>query len=242
MYTQLLKESLLEIDFNTQSVKELAAFCRELYCENKRELKKINEFERDYHLHTPIWWYTSDFCLHRMLNRALRVFEMDTILKMDFFLADVHRKQSSNYQSSFTVYRGQGLSKEEFDKLIQTKGEFISFNNFLSTSKDRYVSFQFARSALQTLDFVGLLFIITIDPKNPSTSFALFWTMLVIIKMLNKKFFSPCIRSFTLVKFNSSNILVNLTLTNDHDPKLLALTKTMREATNGATASDSKCS
>jgi hypothetical protein len=123
---------------------------------------------------------TSDLCLHHMLNRALRIFDMDTILKMGFFLADVHRQivqlhqqQSSNYQSSFIVYRGQRLSKEEFTKLIQIKGGFISFNNFLSTSKDRYVSLQFARSALQKPGFIGLLFIITIDPKNPSTPFAL---------------------------------------------------------------------
>jgi hypothetical protein len=153
MYTQLLKEAFLEIEFDGQSVKELSQFCREQYCENKKELKKLNEFEYNYNFHTPIWWYTSDICLHRMLNRALRIFEMDTILKMGFFLADLHRqivelheKQLSTYPSSLTVYRGQSLSKEEFNKLIQMKGEFISFNNFLSTSKDYSISLQFARN------------------------------------------------------------------------------------------------
>ena len=247
MYTQLLKEALLEIEFDPQSVKELATFCREQYCENEKELKKINEFEHDYHLHTPIWWYTSDFCLHRMLNRALRVFEMDTILKMGFFLADVHRQivqlhrqQSSNYQLLFTVYRGQGLLKEEFDKLIHTKGGFISFNNFLSTSKDRYVSLQFARSALQKPDFVGLLFIITIDPKNPSTSFALLDNVSYYQDVEQEVLFSM----HTVFRLGEIEQLehpsqrlwqVNLTLTDEHDPKLLALTKTMREATSGAT-------
>ena len=247
MYTQLLKESLLQIDFDVQSVKELAAFCREQYCENKKELNKINEFEHDYHLHTPIWWYTSDFCLHRMLNRALRVFEMDTILKMGFFLADVHRQivqlhhqQSSNYQSSFTVYRGQGLSKEEFDKLIHIKEGFISFNNFLSTSKDRYVSLQFARSAQQKPSFVGLLFIITIDPKNPSTSFAHLDNVSYYQDAEQEVLFSMNtvfrIGEIQQLEHPSQRLWqVNLTLTSDHDPKLLALTKTMREATKGAT-------
>ncbi|CAF1385802.1 unnamed protein product [Adineta steineri] len=247
MYTELLKEALLEIDFDEQSLKELTAFCREQYSENKRELKKINEFEHDYHLHTPIWWYTSDFCLHRMLNRALRVFEMDTILKMGFFLADVHRqivklhrKQLSNFQSSFTVYRGQGLSKEEFNKLIQTKEGFISFNNFLSTSKDRCVSLQFARSALQKPDFVGLLFIINIDPKKSSTPFALLGNVSYYQDVEQEVLFSmhTVFRIGEIQQLEHSNQhlwQVNLILTNDHDPKLLALTKSMREATTGAT-------
>ena len=247
MYTQLLKEALLEIDFNEQSVKELAVFCREQYYENKTQLKKINEFEQNYHLHTPIWWYTSDLCLHRMLNRALRVFEIDTVLKMGFFLADVHREiaqlhrtQSSNNQLSFTVYRGQALSKAEFKKLIHTKGGFISFNNFLSTSKDRSVSLQFARSALQKPDSIDLLFIITIDPKNSCTSFALLDNISYYQNAEQEVLFSMHtifrIDAIQQLEHSSQGLWqVSLTLTNDHDPKLLALTKSMREATNGTT-------
>jgi tetratricopeptide (TPR) repeat protein len=166
---------------------------------------------------------------------------------MGFFLADVHReiiqlhrKQSSNYQSSFTVYRGQGLSKEEFDKLTQTKEGFISFNNFLSTSKDRYISLQFARSALQKPDFIGLLFIITIDPKNSSTSFALLDDVSYYQDAEQEVLFSMHtvfrIDAIQQLKHPSQRLWqVNLTFTSDHDPKLLALTKSMREATNGTT-------
>ena len=45
---------------------------------------------------------------------------------------------------SFTVYRGQGLSKTDFDQLIKTKGGLMSFNNFLSTSINRKISLEFA--------------------------------------------------------------------------------------------------
>ena len=247
MYTQLLKEALLEIEFDVQSVKELAQFCREQYCENKKELKNINEFEQNYHLHTPIWWYTSNFCLHRMLNRALRIFEMDTILKMGFFLADVHRqivelheKQFSNYSSSLTVYRGQSLSKEELNKLIQTKGGFLSFNNFLSTSKNRSISLQFARNALQKLNFVGLLFVININPENSSTPFALLDNVSYYKDVEQEILFSmhTVFRIGDIQQFEHSNQCfwqVNLILTSDHDPKLMALTKSMRDATNGVT-------
>ncbi|CAF4253959.1 unnamed protein product, partial [Rotaria sordida] len=66
----------------------------------------------------------------------------------------------------FTIFRGQGLSVENFDKMKQTKGGLMSFNNFLSTSENRQVSLKFAREgASKTSDMVGILFIMTIDPN-----------------------------------------------------------------------------
>ncbi|CAF1568561.1 unnamed protein product, partial [Rotaria sordida] len=47
----------------------------------------------------------------------------------------------------------------------QTKGELMSFNNFLSTSENRQVSLTFAREgASKNSNMVGILFIMTIDP------------------------------------------------------------------------------
>jgi hypothetical protein len=66
-----------------------------------------------------------------MLNRALRLMNVDIIIKMGFFI-DHH---SAN---SFTVYRGQDMSKVDFEQMVKTKGGLISFNNFLSTSKRRF--------------------------------------------------------------------------------------------------------
>jgi hypothetical protein len=85
----------------------------------------------------------------------------------------MHAKQFSNYPLLLTVYRGQILSKEEFNKLLQTKGEFLSSKNFLSTSKVRSISLQFARHTSQKLNSIGLLFMITINPENFSTPFTL---------------------------------------------------------------------
>ncbi|CAF0989218.1 unnamed protein product [Adineta steineri] len=72
MYTQILKEIILEITYDQRFRKDLASYCRELYVDNNHELKNINKFEREYHYHTPIWWYTHDCCIYSMLNRALR--------------------------------------------------------------------------------------------------------------------------------------------------------------------------
>jgi hypothetical protein len=35
------------------------------------------------------------------------------------------------------MYREQGMSKVDFEQFTKTKGELISFNNFLSTNKNR---------------------------------------------------------------------------------------------------------
>jgi hypothetical protein len=54
-----------------------------------------------------------------MLNRALRLMEVDLIIKMGFFVRDLHQhiaalhaeQYCGHHQSgSFIVYRGQGLS------------------------------------------------------------------------------------------------------------------------------------
>jgi hypothetical protein len=91
-----------------------------------------------------------------MLNRALRNLEGDTIINMGFLIHDLHRQiegldkeQVSSYHGKpFFVYRGQGLSTTDFDKLQKTKGGLMSFNNFLSTSKVRDISLGFAKGAL----------------------------------------------------------------------------------------------
>ena len=180
MYTQLIKEALLEIDFDTQALKTFAAFCRDKYAGDLDELAMIDRFEKEYDQHTPIWWYTFECFLYPMLNRALRLLEVDTILAIGFFMKDLHqhikqlhREQFNSHSSTFLVYRGQGLSKEDFNKLKASTGGLISFNNFLSTSQKRHVSLGFARNALGNSESVGILFVMKIDSSISSTPFAL---------------------------------------------------------------------
>ncbi|CAF1684870.1 unnamed protein product, partial [Rotaria magnacalcarata] len=75
-----------------------------------------------------------------MLNRGLRSLDMEAMTKLGFFIRHLHRQleqlhqeQSANFQTAFTVYRGQGMTKEDFQNLLDSKGGLLSFNNFLST-------------------------------------------------------------------------------------------------------------
>jgi hypothetical protein len=60
-----------------------------------------------------------------MTNRALRLMDVDVIIKMGFFIGDLqshieepHSKQfgDDNPGNSCTVYRGQGMIMDDFEK------------------------------------------------------------------------------------------------------------------------------
>ncbi|CAF1487415.1 unnamed protein product, partial [Rotaria sp. Silwood1] len=181
MYTQLLKEALLEIeDDDVKSIKELVEYCRLQTDASEITLKKIEEEYRNY---SPIWWYTGPYFIYSTLNSGLRQMDVDIILKMGFFIrhlhnhiTELHREQQGNMPTNFQVFRGQGLSMEDFGKMKKTKGGLMSFNNFLSTSRNREISFKnFARPAASNANSVGILFIMNIDTgicTKSSTPFA----------------------------------------------------------------------
>ncbi|CAF4420467.1 unnamed protein product, partial [Adineta steineri] len=154
MYTHILKEILLTINFDDKYINEFITYCREVFSDDENELKNVNQLQTTYKNHIPIWWYTWDAFLYRMLNRALSSMDIDMIVRMGFFINDLncdiqrlHSEQFGGHQlgKKFIVYRGQGLSKEDFTKITKTEGGLLSFNNFLSTSKNRDVSLNFAQ-------------------------------------------------------------------------------------------------
>ena len=77
----------------------------------------------------------------------------------------VYREQQAQHPITreFTVFRGQGLSHEYFDKMKQSKGGLMAFNNFLSTSRSREISIGFARDSNSGL--IAVLFVMKIDPR-----------------------------------------------------------------------------
>jgi tetratricopeptide (TPR) repeat protein len=235
MYTQIFKEILLDIKYDEKSIKDLANYCRGFYPDNTKELKIIDEFEHTYRSISSIWWYTRECFTYQMLNQALRTLEGDTIINMGFFMSDLHQqlqqlhqKQVDSYQGkSFIVYRGQGLSSSDFEKLQKTKRGLMSFNNFLSTSKNQEVSLHFAKSASTKTNMVGIHFEMSIDPSVSSAPFA-FIQEVSYFKKEEEILFSmhTVFRVNEISKMDNTNSLyqVNLKLTADDDQDLRILT------------------
>ena len=170
MYTQLLKEAILQIeDDHEKSIKEFTDYCHDQNSLSPLTIKKIKE---EYFDHSPIWWYTGPYCICSMLNYGLRLMDTDIFMKMGFFIRrlhnhmdKVHREQQSKnpVTTEFTVFRGQGLSHEYFEKMKQSEGGLMAFNNFLSTSLSREISIGFARQS--NPDDIAILFVMRADPR-----------------------------------------------------------------------------
>ncbi|CAF3417602.1 unnamed protein product [Rotaria sp. Silwood1] len=244
VYSQIFKEILLGMEHNQQAIKELVTFCKEEYRGNTKETHIIEEFQRTYQPSKAIWWYTRECFTYKMLNQALRTLDGDIMIRMGFFIYDVHRQIESLHNKSaslyhgktFQVYRGQGLSTAEFEKLWKNKGGLISFNNFLSTSKNRNLSLDFTKDALETIGMTGILFQITVNPTVSSTAFASIREVSYyheedeILFSMHTVFRIGDIRQ---LKNNSSLYQVDLKLTSDDDEQLHRLTDRIRQETTG---------
>ncbi|CAF1417012.1 unnamed protein product, partial [Adineta ricciae] len=242
MYTKIIKEILLTIQFEDKHIKQFVKYCCDNFVDTEVDRKKVKELEDKYHQHTPIWWYTARRFLYGMLNRALREMDGEVITLMGFFINDLHRHieelhkrqfgDASPTAKCFPVYRGQGLMKKDFDELMATKGGLMSFNNFLSTSENRNVSLMFTPGNRQNSGVISVLFVITIDPKQSTTSFAsvrhisrfpeeeeVLFSMHSIFR----------IRDVKPMDGNEKMYEVALSLTSDNDEELMVLTEQIRK-------------
>ncbi|CAF1291173.1 unnamed protein product [Adineta ricciae] len=241
MYTQIIKEILLTIRFEHKHIKEYVDFYCDKFVDNDIDRKKVKQLEDEYDKHTPIWWYTTERFLYGMLNRALRVMDGKVMTLMGFFISDLHRhieelhKQQFGDKASvetFTVYRGQGLSKKAFDELVASKGGLMSFNNFLSTSTNRNVSLIFTLGSEKSGDVVSALFVMTINSKESTAVLASVRDISQFAQEEEVLFSMHSIFRINDVKPMQGNeevYEVELSLTSDNDEELRVLTEQIRK-------------
>ena len=244
MYTQIIKEILLSIKFEQEHFGEFVQYCRKVLCDKKKQLYFVDQFAKDYRDKTPIWWYTCECFLYRMVNQVLREMDIDVIVKLGFFINDLHHQIEELHKEqfgdpkdrkSFTVYRGQGMEKEAFKKMSATKGGLLSFNCFLSTSKKPAISQDFTDRATTLPDIVGVLFVMTIDPARSTTPFA-FVDAVSAQDLKEQEVLFSMHTLFRIGKITSMDKInhvyqVELTLTSDNDEDLRLLTDHIRNET-----------
>ncbi|CAF1047121.1 unnamed protein product [Adineta steineri] len=241
MYTQLFKEILLNIKYNSEAIKDFITYCRQ---NNSGSPINIDRFEKEYDAQTAIWWYTRPSFIYSMLNDGLRSMEADTIINMGFFIHDLHQQiqqlhqqqVNSHHGKPFTVYRGQGLSKANFEKLQRTKGCLVSFNNFLSTSTKQDIALRIAYCASGNVDTVAILFIMSIDPSIKAAPFSsikeksYFTEEDEILFSMHTVFRVGAIKQMDI---NNQLYQIELQLTSDDDQQLRLLTDRIREEVGG---------
>ena len=133
----------------------------------------LDNFDREHSKHSAIWWYTSPGFLHETLNEALRTQDVIGLLRSGFVIQKLHRqlehmsKNADPVSGTFVVYRGQGLSYEDFAELQAiTNGGLVSFNTFLSMNTDREMAINSARRAIRDGFETAVLLSITIEAST----------------------------------------------------------------------------
>ncbi|CAF0935626.1 unnamed protein product [Adineta ricciae] len=241
MYTQLFKEILLTIEFEDKHIEEFVRHHPGLITLDGTHSNDFEQSVRDYRAKNPIWWYTRGNSLHSMLNDALRIMDGDVLVRMGFFVTDLHRNIEQLHKEQFvntswsplvfTVYRGQGLSHTDFGELRNTIGGLMSFNSFFSTSMQRDVSLSYAKSNADNPKLVGILFTIEVDPSRSTTPFASVGNHGRFLQE-NEVLFSMHtvfrIHHIKLIGTDRSLYEVNISLTLDSDEDLRTLTDHIR--------------
>ena len=242
MYTQLFKDAILELKHDEQALKALVKYCRAKMPDQR---SMIDEFERIYRPDEAIWWYTRECFLYQMLNQALRLLQADVIVTAGFFIHDLHRQieslhkdQLSHYKGQkFIVYRGQGVSKMDFEKLEKSQGGLLAFNSFISTSREKETAMYFAKKASLDKGKVAILFVMTIDPTKISTPFAnvegisYHHNEAEILFSMHSVFRIDRIRK---MRDHSNMFEVTLIQSTDDDPLLRKLTERLQEEFRGS--------
>ncbi|CAF1154359.1 unnamed protein product [Rotaria sp. Silwood1] len=154
---------------NKRDKEELIKLLKNEYKDNDAELKLINEFNHKYQSVKAIWWYTRESCVYRLLNKALRIQNVDILFLFRNVIRDIFEQlRAHQCQEHITVYRGQVISKEELNQLRESMGNIISMNSFLSTTLNRRVAVEFLQESISSSsvsdDVVPILFEIEADP------------------------------------------------------------------------------
>ncbi|CAF2713971.1 unnamed protein product [Rotaria sp. Silwood2] len=135
---QLLIDCILKMETISTDKSDFISKCRECYNAQKAEQDTIDYFEKNYESEHALWWYTLDTFLYRVLNKALRTQDIDSLYLLGFFIRDLEQElRRRRHPSRIHTYRSQLMSIEEVNLLEHSTEQLISINSFFSTTLNR---------------------------------------------------------------------------------------------------------
>lgn len=180
MYFDITLQFLLKLSEDNPN--DLIEFSRMEYSNNESILKTIDELEKDYRNHTPIWWYTKEGFLYKILNKALREQNAIGLYHFRMFINDLNKQllqlfdsqftTNSTNSSEFTLYRGQQMKYEILEKIKRKVGSFFSFTSFLSTTTNKNLALIYAGNTNDNENLAAVLFQLSIDANRINCPFA----------------------------------------------------------------------
>lgn len=237
MYTKLIKDIILDIEHDPNAKEKFVQYCLGQYDSNAAPKKSLENFQQNYRKNDAIFWYAKKPFIYRRLNAALRLQDTTTMINMAFYLRDLLEQIEEEYlrtksSENFVVYRGQKVSKDDFEILKKSKGHLLSFNSFLSTSLSRDIAEKFVAGAENG---IRVIFRMEINLLASSVRYV------NITKLKDDRLFKEqeilfsiqtIFRIGEMKQIDEYSWEVNLTLTDDIDSELQQLTDFMRDQLN----------
>ncbi|CAF1074964.1 unnamed protein product [Rotaria socialis] len=170
IHAQLLIDCFLRMATGEKEKQQFISLCESQYKDSRSQIAIIEQFKNTYSPDRALWWYTCESFLYKMLNKALRVQNIDVLFLFHWFIRDLHQQlESCRCHYRVRVYRGQLISSDELHNLKQSIGQLISINSFFSTTVDRELALFILGDTAQIYDLEPLLFEIDADPSAMTT-------------------------------------------------------------------------
>ena len=168
MYDRLVRDVILAS--KDKNLDDLVQVFKEVYQDNVQETQFLDEFAHSYTTSPPIYWYTRENCLYKVLNTTLRKRDYKHLYAMRVYIRDLHEDIANRHKQGEygdrTWYRGQALKKSLLECIVKNERKTIFFPDFLSTSLKRHVAKKFAQDSIkdpENTELVKMLFEIKVD-------------------------------------------------------------------------------
>ncbi|CAF3857538.1 unnamed protein product [Rotaria sp. Silwood1] len=174
LWFQLFRYVIARLPRNQNAKQQMIQICKEYYRGNTKQMKLIYDFEKNYQSTDAIRWYSKQSFVYKLINKALRIEDIDLLYAFRFFIVDLsenlrreHEKiLLSEEKNLLNVYRGVKIDHEEFDKRKENQGKLISLNGYVSTSREKLLALHFATKSTKRMDVIPVLFHIQCDIKQ----------------------------------------------------------------------------
>lgn len=142
---------LIDTDDREKAKLNFIEMYKRYYNGNRLKEAKIEEFKNTYQSENALQWYTRECFFFDVLNKALRIQDIDVLFSLRFFLKDMLDQLQARYKKvshdiDMTVYRGQTISAEELQLIKENVGHLISLNSFISATSESEVAMGFSMS------------------------------------------------------------------------------------------------
>lgn len=166
---------------NNTGKEELVKFMQESYHGNLKQLENIDMFEQKYRAADAINWYTRDFCLYRLVNKAFRLGSINSLFSLRLFIQDMYAQLCSLHveqrrircelkQPIICSFRGQAMLSSEITFLGQHKYCIVS--SFFSTSTNREQALGFLVGGVANSGQVLVFFVVNANMLMKTMPFA----------------------------------------------------------------------